>query len=141
MSRKSNMKMTVLLVLSASLIAAAVTAYLLTLYYRRVCFHILGGFCEGIINQNPDSGKVVLELLKTQNFRMTGENILSNFGYEPSNIGITGAAVLWIAFSGFGAGSILFLFFLVFAQEVLRPYSGAYGLFGKNKYRRSGFGP
>ena len=110
MSRKSNMKMTVLFVLSASLIAAAVTAYLLTLYYRRVCFHILGGFCEGIINQNPDSGKVVLELLKTQNFRMTGENILSNFGYEPSNIGITGAAVLWIAFSGFGAGSILFLF-------------------------------
>ncbi len=75
MSKKSNNKTTVLFVLSVSLMVAAITAYILTVYYSHVCFHILGGFCEGIINQNPDSGKVVLELLKTQNFRMTGENI------------------------------------------------------------------
>lgn len=110
MSKKSNIKMTVLFVLSASLIAAAATTYLLTCYYRRVCFHILGGFCESIIHQKPDSRQAVLELLKTQNFRMTGENILSDFGYDPSNMSIMGTAVLWIAVLGFLAGSILFLF-------------------------------
>ena len=110
MSKKSNIKMTVLFVMSASLIAAAATTYLLTYYYRRVCVHILGGFCESIIHQKPDSRQAVLELLKTQNFRMTGENILSDFGYDPSNMSIMGTAVLWIAVLGFLAGGILFLF-------------------------------
>ena len=119
MSKKSNIKITVLFVLSVSLIVAAMTTYLLTLYYRHVCFHILGGFCESMIENNPDSRQAVLELLKTQDFHMTGENILSNkfdnhvisnFGYYPANLGITGTTVLWIAVFGFLAGGILFLF-------------------------------
>ena len=119
MSKKSNIKITVLFVLSISLIVAAMTTYLLTLYYRHVCFHILGGFCESMIEKNPDSKQAVLELLKTQDFHMTGENILSNkfdnhvisnFGYYPANLGITGTTVLWIAVFGFLAGGILFLF-------------------------------
>ena len=119
MSKKSNIKITVLFVLSVSLIVAAMTTYLLTLYYRHVCFHILGGFCDSMIENNPDSRQAVLELLKTQDFHMTGENILSNkfdnhvisnFGYYPANLGITGTTVLWIAVFGFLAGGILFLF-------------------------------
>ena len=119
MSKKSNIKITVLFVLSISLIVAAMTTYLLTLYYRHVCFHILGGFCDSMIENNPDSRQAVLELLKTQDFHMTGENILSNkfdnhvisnFGYYPANLGITGTTVLWIAVFGFLAGGILFLF-------------------------------
>ncbi|MCI8496547.1 MAG: HAMP domain-containing histidine kinase, partial [Lachnospiraceae bacterium] len=109
MSKKSNIKMTVLFVLSVSLIVAATTTYLLTFYYRHVCFHILGGFCQSIIEKNPDSRQAVLELLKTQNFHMTGNNILSNFGYDPSNLGITDTAALWIAILVFLLGSILFL--------------------------------
>ena len=42
MSKKSNLEITVLFALSVSLIVAAMTTYLLTLYYRYVCFHILG---------------------------------------------------------------------------------------------------
>lgn len=119
MSKKSNIKITVLFVLSVSLIVAAMTTYLLTLYYRHVCFHILGGFCESMIENNPDSRQAVLELLKTHDFHVTGENILSNkfdnhvisnFGYYPSNLGITDTTAFWIAVFGFLAGGMLFFF-------------------------------
>ena len=110
MSKKSNIKITVLFVLSVSLIVAAMTTYLLILYYRHVCFHILGGFCDSMIENNPDSRQAVLESLKTHDFHMTGENILSKFGYYPSNLGITDTTVLGIAVLGFLAGGILFLF-------------------------------
>ncbi len=119
MSKKSNIKITILFVLSAGLIVTAMTTYLLTIYYRQVCFHILVGFCESIIEKNPDSRQTVLELLKTQDFQITGEKILSNkfdnhvipnFGYYPSNLGITDTTALWIAILVFLAGSILFLF-------------------------------
>ncbi len=109
MSKKSDVKITVLFVLSVSLIVAATTTFLLTVYYRHVCFHILGGFCESIIKKNPDSRQSVFELLKTQDFHMTGENILSNFGYYPSNLGITDTTALWIAVLGILAGGMLFL--------------------------------
>ena len=119
MSKKSNIKITVLFVLSVSLIVVAMTTYLLTLYYRHVYFQILGGFCESMIENNPDSRQAVLELLKTHDFHVTGENILSNkfdnhvisdFGYYPSNLGITDTTALWIAVLAFFVGGILFLF-------------------------------
>ncbi len=110
MSKKSNIKITALFVLSVSLIVAAMTTYLLTLYYRHMCFHILGGFCDSMIENNPDSRQAVLKLLKTHDFHMTGENILSDFGYYPSNLGIMDTKVLWIAVSVFLAGGLLFLF-------------------------------
>ena len=110
MSKKSNIKITVLFVLSVSLIVAAMTTYLLTLYYRHVCFHILGGFCDSMIENNPDSRQAVLEILKAQDFHITDKNILSNFGYYPSNLRIMGTTTLWIAVFVFFAGGILFLF-------------------------------
>ncbi len=110
MSKKSNLKITVLFVLSVSLIIAAMTAYLLTIYYRHVCFHLLGGFCESMIEKNPDARQAVLEVLKTRGFRMTGENALSNFGYDPSNLGIADTPSFWIAAFSFLTGGILFLF-------------------------------
>jgi len=110
MSKKSNIKITVLFVLSVSLIVAAITTCFLAIYYRHVCFHILGGLCESMIEKNPDSRQTVLELLKTHDFHMTDENILSNFGYYPSNLGITDTTALWIAVFVFLAGGILFFF-------------------------------
>ena len=110
MSKKSNIKITILFVLSVSLIVAAMTTFLLTIYYRQLCFHILGGFCESMIEKNPDFKQAALELLKTQDFHMTGENILSNFGYYPSNLGIMDTTAFWIAALSFLTGGILFLF-------------------------------
>jgi signal transduction histidine kinase len=63
-----------------------------------------------MIENNTGSRQAVLELLKTQDFHVTDENILSNFGYYPSNLGITDKKVLWIAGLSFLAGGILFLF-------------------------------
>ena len=128
MNKKSNIKITILFVLSTGLIVAAMTTYLLTIHYSQVCFHLLGGFCENLIEKNPDSRQAVLELLKTQDFHRTGENILSNkfdnhvisnkfdnhvlsnFGYNPSNLGIMDTTALWIAAFGFLTGGMLFLF-------------------------------
>ena len=110
MSKKSYRRITALSVLAVGLMTAAATAYLLTVYYRRVCFRMLGGFCESLIEKNPDLRGTVLELLKTQDFHMAGENIVSGFGYSPSNLGITDGAVLLPALIGFLAGGALLLF-------------------------------
>ncbi len=109
MSNKSNIKTTIPFVLSVALIVAATTTYLLTVYYRQVCFQILSGFCERMIEKDPDTRQAVLELLKTHDFHMTGENIVSNFGYDPSNLGITDTTAQWIAILVFLAGGILFV--------------------------------
>lgn len=110
MSKKSNMKLTVFFVLSVSLVVAAVVTFFLTLYYRHVCFQTLGGFCERMIQKYPHSRQNVLDLLKAQDFYKTEENILSAFGYQPSDLGVVHPMLLWIAVLGFLAGSMLFLF-------------------------------
>lgn len=110
MSKKSNMKITVFFVLSVSLVVAGIVTFFLTLYYRHVCFQTLGGFCEKMIQKYPDSRQNVLQLLKAQDFYKTKENILSSFGYQPSNLGVVHPIFLWIAVLGFLAGSMLFLF-------------------------------
>lgn len=126
MSKKSNIKLTILFVLSSSLIAAAAAAYLFTMYYRNVCFHMLGGFCESMIEKNPDSRQAVLEVLKTQDFHRAGGNmapdrfdgfVISDFGYYPSNLGISGTTALWITLLVFLAGGILFLFALWYLHK------------------------
>lgn len=111
MSKKSNVKITAMFVLSVSFMVAAAITLLLTFYYRYVCFQVLGKFCGEIIRKYPDSRQCVLELLKTQDLYAANknENILSAFGYHPSNLGIADMTVLWIAVFVFLAGSILFL--------------------------------
>lgn len=112
MSKKSNVKITALFVLAVSFIVAAAITLLLAFYYRYVCFQALGGFCERIIQKYPDSRQYILELLKTKEFYAANknENILSVFGYRPSNLEIVSATVLWIAVFVFLTGAILFLF-------------------------------
>ena len=112
MNKKSNRKMTVLFVLSVSLIVAAIITFSLTFYYRSVCFQMLGGVCESIIQKYPDSRQYILELWKTQDLYImgVGENTLSAFGYHPSNLRIADTTVLWIAVFGFLTGGMLFLF-------------------------------
>lgn len=112
MSKKSNVKITAMFVLSVSFIVAAANTILLTFYYRYVCFQGLGKFCGEIIQKYPDSRQCILEILKTQDLYAANqnENILSAFGYHPSNLGIADMTVLWIALVVFLAGGILFLF-------------------------------
>ncbi len=110
MNKKANIKMTVLLVLSVNLTAAALITFFLTLYYHHACFQMLGGFCERLIRKYPDARQNALEVLKAQDFYKTDENILTSFGYQPSNLDIAHPLLLWIPILGFSAGVILFLF-------------------------------
>lgn len=110
MNKKANIKMTVLLVLSVNLTAAALITFFLTLYYRHACFQMLGGFCERMILKYPDARQNALEVLKAQDFYKTDENILTSFGYQPSSLDIAHPLLLWIPILGFSAGVILFLF-------------------------------
>ena len=76
MSKKSNIKITILFVLSAGLIVTAMTTYLLTIYYRQVCFHILVGFCESIIEKNKKKCHIIksfVEALEKQIYIMYNE--------------------------------------------------------------------
>ena len=119
MSKQSNRTITILLALSVGLTAAAMTACLLTIYYRQAYFHLLGGFCEHLIAKNPDTQQAVLETLKTQDFHRAGEAmssntlnppVLSSFGYDPSNLGMMDTTALWFAALGFLTGGVLFVF-------------------------------
>lgn len=112
MSKKSNEKITAMFVLSISFIVLSATTFFLSLYYRNICFQMLGKFCGGLIRKYPDVRPYILEQLKTQNFYDANgsENILSVFGYHSSNLEIMDTTVLWIAVLVFLAGGFLFLF-------------------------------
>ncbi|MDE6887788.1 MAG: HAMP domain-containing histidine kinase [Eubacterium sp.] len=123
MSKRSNIKITALLVLSVGLMAAAATAYLLAFYYRHICFQMLGGFCESIIEKNPNARQDVLGLLKRTGenifLNKSQEHILSKLGYDPSNLGITDTAIVWSAVFVFLAGGILFFFSFWYVHKKL----------------------
>lgn len=112
MSKKSNVKLTFLFTISISLIAVAITAFFLAVYYRHVCFQILGAFSERIIQEYPDSKQAVIEFMKvqSQDNPKADKNILSDFGYQPSHIRIGSMAAIYIAMFGFFTGITLLLF-------------------------------
>lgn len=112
MSGKSNGKLTVLFTVSLCLPVAAAITLLLTFYYRHVWFQTLGGFCGELVRKCPESGQAVFELLKTGNFcgASAEENILTAFGYRPSDFGGASPAVFLMAGLGFFAGAALLLF-------------------------------
>lgn len=114
MSKRFNIKITVLSVLSVSLIVSSVITCILTFYYHHKCFQILSGFCEKVIQIEPHAKQAVFEVLKTQDFYAADRNgyvdsILPSFGYQPSHLKMD-PTVLWIACLGFLAGCVLFIF-------------------------------
>lgn len=118
MNKRSDIKRTVLPVLSVSLIAVSAAICLLGSYYRRVCFQMLGGFCESVIREQPEMRQVVLDVWKAQDFYDgTAENILTVYGYGPSKLGIADPILFWSAILGLGFGGILFLFSLRYGRR------------------------
>lgn len=112
MNGERNKKITILLVLSVSLIAAALTAVLLSAYYSHRQFVFFGDFCGDIIEKHPDCRQTVLKLLKAKKSyeKAAAEgNILQSFGYGQWDFPKEKAGILWPAAAGFTAGSILFL--------------------------------
>jgi len=76
-------------------------------------FQLLGGFCREIMEEDPDSKQVVLQILKSKQacfVKDPDENILLSFGYHPSDFKSRNGHILTFAGTGFLAGGILFLY-------------------------------
>lgn len=101
-------------ILSVSLIASAVTALLMTQFYGRIHFNMLGHICKRVTEEQPDLEQAVLSVLKEYRNTTeveTGANLLSAYGYHQSDfLKSAHKYSLLFAVTGFVAGNALFLF-------------------------------
>lgn len=74
--------------LSVGLLAASLTAALLTDYYNRSAFQVLGGVCENIIELRPEAKQAVaaaLKQYKEQPAPPADEGLLLAYGYDQTD--------------------------------------------------------
>lgn len=119
MTVQKNHRWTALLTLSAALIAASLTAVLLTGYHTRKQFELLDAFCAEMIDLRPDTEQTVFQILK-ENRMAAGEtnSILPGFGYGPSDLGRDRSVIFYAAGAGCLAGGLLYLLFLIFWHKM-----------------------
>lgn len=103
-------KFVLLLILSVGLITASLTAILLTSYYNRAQFEVLGAFCRDIIEVQPGAEQTIFEVLKEKDYSSISadNNILKVYGYQPSDFVQDYSKPLLIACIGFIIGGIVF---------------------------------
>lgn len=88
MRKRKNSIMILGFVLSVSLIAVTLTAILITNFYQRMQFQMLGTIFQNIIEEQPEVEKTILTALKEYKNNPTiqaDENILHTFGYQQSD--------------------------------------------------------
>jgi len=113
MSGRKNLLTTFGITLSVSLMASALTAFLVCHHYSRLPFDLLNVICGEVIEQAPETKKIISAALKEYtggNADGTAENdILSALGYQISDF--SDPAYREIAFfmaAGFLAGAFLY---------------------------------
>lgn len=126
MNGRKNLGLTLTLVLAVSLIAASLTAVLLTNYYSHMQFQMLGSVCQEIMEGQPETEQIILGVLKgykDQPAAQAEENILLTYGYRQSDF-VESSQKYNAYFAGvsFMIGVILFLlaFWYWHRKEVLR---------------------
>ncbi len=113
MSGKKNMLVT--FVLSASLIAAAVSALLVSCHYSRLQFDLLNAVCGEVAEQEPEAKKMIAAALKEyiegNPDGVMEDDILSELGYHISDFSdfTYGKNVLFVIM-GFMLGLLLYFF-------------------------------
>lgn len=123
MREKKNMLVTFGFVLSASLIAAIVSALLVSCHYSRLQFDLLNEVCGKLAEQEPGAKKIISAALKEYingNPEGVGEDdILSVLGYESSDFSdfYYGKSSLFIAI-GFMIGFLLFFLTLFYRNKM-----------------------
>lgn len=123
MRGKKNMLVTFGFVLSASLIAAIVSALLVSCHYSRLQFDLLNEVCGKLAEQEPGAKKIISAALKEYingNPEGVGEDdILSVLGYESSDFSdfYYGKSSLFIAI-GFMIGFLLFFLTLFYRNKM-----------------------
>lgn len=126
MNGRKNLGLTLTFVLAVSLIAASLTAVLLTNYYSHMQFQMLGSVCQEIMEGQPETEQIILGVLKgykDQPAAQAEENILLTYGYRQSDF-VESSQKYNAYFAGvsFMIGVILFLlaFWYWHRKEVLR---------------------
>ena len=115
MSGKKNMWVTLGFVISASLIAAAVSVLFVSYYYSRLQFDLLNAVCVEVMEQEPETGKIITAALKVyaggNPDGAVEKDVLSALGYRISDF--SGSACgqnILSAAMGFMTGILLFIF-------------------------------
>jgi len=114
MSGKKNMFVTFGFTISVSLIAAAVSAWLISRHYSQLQFQLLNTVCSEVVEQEPEAKRIISAALKEYTAGnpdgVAEEDVLSALGYKISDFsGPTyGQNALFIAI-GFMAGISLFI--------------------------------
>lgn len=123
MSERKNSVMLLGFVLSVSLICVLVTAVLMSGYYGRTQFELVGTVCRTIAEQDPEAEKTVLEVLKSLKSRpegiaemeiwqaeAAGAEYLSSYGYRQTDfLRLTQKNRILLTAAGFLSGGLLFL--------------------------------
>lgn len=123
MSGKKNMLVTLGFVLSASLIAAAVSALLVSWHCSRLQFDLLNAVCGEVAEQEPEAKKMIAAALKAY---IEGnpdgameDDILSELGYHISDFSdfTYGKNVLFVIM-GFMLGALLYFFTFFYQNKI-----------------------
>lgn len=123
MSEKKNMLVTFGFVLSASLIAAAVSALLVSCHYSRFQFDLLNAVCGEVAEQEPAAKKMIAAALKEY---IEGnpdgameDDILSELGYHISDFSdFTYEKNVLFVIMGFMLGLLLFFFTFFYRNKI-----------------------
>lgn len=123
MNGKKTRLVTVGLVVSVSLIAAAVSVLLVSYHYSKLSFELLNVVCSEVVEQEPEAERIISAALKESTRRNPdGERkveILSALGYHSSDfLGQTDKQTLLFAATGFLAGILLFIFTFLYRNKI-----------------------
>ncbi len=114
MSGQKHIRVTLGLVISVSLVAAAVSALLTSYHYSRLQFEVLNAICGEVVEQEPETKNIISVALK----KCTGGNpdgvakkdVLSALGYRSSDFsGSSSLQNILFASTGFVMGILLFV--------------------------------
>ena len=123
MSGRKNLFIILGAVLAASLIAASVTAWLVSCHYSQHSFDLLNAVCGKAAAQQPETVKALMSALKEyteENQKSAFESdALSEWGYQVSDFsGANYERICLSAAVGFSAGFFLFLFTFSYRNKV-----------------------
>lgn len=109
MNERKNINILLVLLMSVSLIASAVTAVTLAWVYQNTQFETLGNICQEIVKNKPQAEKAVAAALKeSKNKPSEEDNILYKLGYRPADFVIPALGqIILSAGTGFLLGGIL----------------------------------
>lgn len=122
MNSRKNIVVTLGFVLSVSLIAAVVAAWLVSYHYSRLSFDLLNTVCCEVIEQEPETQKIISAALKEYTRGnpdgLSEGEVLSKLGYHASDFSsFSYKQVALFAATGLFVGASLFLFTFLYRNR------------------------